>query len=128
MKEDNNLDNKELMNNNSEEEEDEDEFNYYTNKDIAKAVIKDRYGSFKNCLNSFSQLDNVYGKEVAQIILDNCGLTYLKTNTQETAEAISETDSSVPEKTGLSSMKGMDYETALTFCAGDEDLLRELND
>ena len=32
-------------------------------------------------IQSFSQLDNVYGKEVAQIILDNCGLTYLKTNT-----------------------------------------------
>lgn len=40
-------------------------------------------------IQSFSQLDNVYGKEVAQIILDNCGLIYLKTNTQDTAEAIS---------------------------------------
>ncbi len=40
-------------------------------------------------IQSLSQLDNVYGKEVAQIILDNCGLVYLKTNTQETAEAIS---------------------------------------
>ena len=40
-------------------------------------------------IQSFSQLDNVYGKEVAQIILDNCGLIYLKTNTQDTAEQIS---------------------------------------
>ena len=40
-------------------------------------------------IQSFAQLDNVYGKDVAQIILDNCGLVYLKTNTQETAEAIS---------------------------------------
>ena len=40
-------------------------------------------------LQSFSQLDNVYGKDVAQIILDNCGLIYLKTNTQDTAEQIS---------------------------------------
>ena len=40
-------------------------------------------------IQSFSQLDNVYGKEVAQIILDNCGLIYLKTNTQGTAEQIS---------------------------------------
>jgi hypothetical protein len=31
----------------------------------------------------------VYGKEVAQIILDNSGLAYLKTNTMDTAEAIS---------------------------------------
>ena len=44
---------------------------------------------FQFFIQSFSQLDNVYGKEVAQIILDNCGLVYLKTNTQETAEAIS---------------------------------------
>ncbi len=44
----------------------------------------------------------------------------------ETEKTVVEADSSVPEKTGLSSMKGMDYETALTFCAGDEDLLREI--
>ena len=31
----------------------------------------------------------MYGKDISQIILDNCGLVYLKTNTQETAEAIS---------------------------------------
>ena len=40
-------------------------------------------------IQSFSQLDNVYGKEIAQIILDNCGLIYLKTNTQDTTESIS---------------------------------------
>ena len=40
-------------------------------------------------IQSFAQLNNVYGKEIAQIILDNCGLVYLKTNTQETAESIS---------------------------------------
>lgn len=40
-------------------------------------------------LQSLQQLDNLYGKEVSQIIQDNCGLAYLKTNTQETAEAIS---------------------------------------
>ena len=40
-------------------------------------------------LQSFAQLDNLYGKEVSQIIQDNCGLAYLKTNTQETAEQIS---------------------------------------
>lgn len=40
-------------------------------------------------IQSFSQLDNVYWKDVAKIILDNCGLIYLKTNTQETVEVIS---------------------------------------
>ena len=40
-------------------------------------------------IQSLSQLDNVYGKEVAQIILDNSGMAYLKTNTMETAEVIS---------------------------------------
>lgn len=40
-------------------------------------------------LQSLQQLDNLYGKEVSQIIQDNCGLAYLKTNTQETAEAVS---------------------------------------
>ena len=44
---------------------------------------------FQFFLQSFAQLDNLYGKEVSQIIQDNCGLAYLKTNTQETAEAIS---------------------------------------
>lgn len=40
-------------------------------------------------IQSLSQLDNVYDKEIAQIILDNSGLAYLKTNTMDTAEAIS---------------------------------------
>ena len=53
------------------------------------SVARSRGMHFHFFIQSFSQLDNVYGKEVAQIILDNCGLIYLKTNTQETAEAIS---------------------------------------
>lgn len=53
------------------------------------SVARSRGMRFHFFIQSFSQLDNVYGKEVAQIILDNCGLVYLKTNTQETAEAIS---------------------------------------
>jgi len=53
------------------------------------SVARSRGMHFHFFIQSFSQLDNVYGKDVAQIILDNCGLTYLKTNTQETAEAIS---------------------------------------
>ena len=53
------------------------------------SVARSRGMSFHFFIQSFSQLDNVYGKEVAQIILDNCGLIYLKTNTQDTAEQIS---------------------------------------
>lgn len=53
------------------------------------SVSRSRGIRFHFFIQSFSQLDNVYGKEVAQIILDNSGLIYLKTNTQETAEAIS---------------------------------------
>src|SRR5574344_1375695 len=53
------------------------------------SVARSRGMHFHFFIQSFSQLDNVYGKEVAQIILDNCGLVYVKTNTQETAEAIS---------------------------------------
>lgn len=53
------------------------------------SVARSRGMRFHFFIQSLSQLDNVYGKEVAQIILDNCGLIYLKTNTQATAEAIS---------------------------------------
>ena len=53
------------------------------------SVARSRGMHFHFFIQSFSQLENVYGKNVAQIILDNCGLIYLKTNTQETAEAIS---------------------------------------
>ena len=53
------------------------------------SVARSRGMHFHFFIQSFSQLNNVYGKEVAQIILDNCGLVYLKTNTQETAEEIS---------------------------------------
>ncbi len=53
------------------------------------SVARSRGMRFHFFIQSFSQLDNVYGKEVAQIILDNCGLIYLKTNTQDTAEKIS---------------------------------------
>lgn len=53
------------------------------------SVSRSRGMRFHFFIQSLSQLDNVYGKDVSQIILDNCGLVYLKTNTQETAEAIS---------------------------------------
>ena len=53
------------------------------------SVARSRNMRFHFFIQSFSQLNNVYGKEVSQIILDNCGLVYLKTNTEETAEIIS---------------------------------------
>ncbi len=53
------------------------------------SVARSRGLRFHLYIQSFAQLNNVYGRDVAQTILDNCGLAYLKTNTQETAEAIS---------------------------------------
>lgn len=53
------------------------------------SVARSRGMYFWFYLQSFSQLDNLYGREVSQIIQDNTGLAYLKTNTQETAESIS---------------------------------------
>ena len=53
------------------------------------SVARSRGMRFHFFIQSLSQLNNVYGKEVAQIILDNAGLTYLKTNTIDTAEEIS---------------------------------------
>lgn len=40
-------------------------------------------------LQSIQQLDDLYGKETSQIVQDNCGLQFLKTNSQDTAEQIS---------------------------------------
>ena len=53
------------------------------------SVARSRGLRYHFFIQSLSQLDNVYGKEVAQIILDNSGTYYLKTNTMSTAEAIS---------------------------------------
>ena len=53
------------------------------------SVARSRGLRYHFFIQSLSQLDNVYGKEVAQIILDNSGLAYLKTNTMDTAEAVS---------------------------------------
>ncbi len=53
------------------------------------SVARSRNMRFNFYIQSFSQLNEVYGKDIAQIILDNCGLVYLKTNTQDTAEIIS---------------------------------------
>lgn len=52
------------------------------------SVARSRGMRFYFFIQSFSQLNQVYGKEIANIIQDNCSLVYLKTNTVETAEVI----------------------------------------
>ena len=52
------------------------------------SVARSRGMRFQFFIQSFSQLNQVYGKEIASIIQDNCALVYLKTNTVETAEII----------------------------------------
>lgn len=75
------------------------------------SVARSRGMRFQIFIQSLSQLDNVYGKEVAQIILDNCGLVYLKTNTQETAEAISKRlgKKTIESKSISQSLNKIDY-------------------
>jgi len=53
------------------------------------SVARSRKMRFHLYIQSFAQLDSVYGKEIARSTLDNCGLCYLKTNTDETAQTIS---------------------------------------
>lgn len=54
------------------------------------AVIRSREISFKPILQSLSQLDLVYGKEEAKIIINNCDtILYLGTNDKETLEYLS---------------------------------------
>ena len=53
------------------------------------SVARSRGMRFHLYIQSFSQLYSVYGRDIAQATLDNCGLCYLKTNTQETADEIS---------------------------------------
>lgn len=53
------------------------------------SISRSRGMSFYFFIQSFAQLDYVYGKDVAEIITDNCGLVYLKTNSLETAQKIS---------------------------------------
>ena len=53
------------------------------------SVARSRGMRFQFFIQSFSQLDQVYGKDISNIIQDNCALVYLKTNSVETAEIIS---------------------------------------
>lgn len=53
------------------------------------SISRSRGMRFHFFIQSFSQLYNVYGKDISQIILDNCGLIYLKTNNYQTAVEVS---------------------------------------
>ncbi len=53
------------------------------------SVARSRRMRFQFFIQSFSQLDQLYGKETSSIIQDNAALTYLKTNSIECAEIIS---------------------------------------
>ena len=52
------------------------------------SVARSRRMRFQFFIQSYGQLSQVYGKDVASIIQDNCALVYLKTNTVKTAEII----------------------------------------
>lgn len=53
------------------------------------SVARSRGMRFFFFIQSFNQLEQIYSKETAGIIEDNCALQYLKTNSIETAEIIS---------------------------------------
>lgn len=53
------------------------------------SVGRSRGMYFVYYLQSFQQLDRLYGKEVSRLVQDNCGLAFLKTNNHDTAEEIS---------------------------------------
>ena len=81
--------------------------------DAVVSVARSRGMRFHFFIQSFAQLNNVYGKDVAQIILDNCGLVYLKTNTQETAESIS-------KRLGKKTIESDSISKSLSFTKLDE--------
>lgn len=53
------------------------------------SVARSRKMRFQFFIQSFAQLDQVYGKETSSIIQDNSALCYLKTNSVDCAEIIS---------------------------------------
>lgn len=54
------------------------------------SVARSRGMRFQFFIQSFAQLEAVYGKEIASIIIDNSALCYLKTNSVECAEKIAQ--------------------------------------
>ena len=70
-----------------------DEFANFTKIDTFQSMLtvsRGRNIRFAICLQSFAQLEERYGKEGAQNIMDNCALIYLKTGNIDTANKISD--------------------------------------
>lgn len=70
-----------------------DEFANFTKIDTFQSMLtvsRGRNIRFIICLQSFAQIEEKYGKEGAQNIMDNCAWIYLKTGNIDTANKISE--------------------------------------
>lgn len=70
-----------------------DEFANFTKIDTFQNMLtvgRGRNIRFVICLQSFAQLEERYGKEGAQNILDNCAWMYLKTSNIDTATKVSD--------------------------------------
>ena len=70
-----------------------DEFSNFPKIDNFQSMLtvsRGRNIRFVICLQSFAQIEERYGKEGAQNILDNCSWMYLKTSNNDTANKISE--------------------------------------
>ena len=70
-----------------------DEFANFTKIDTFQSMLtvsRGRNIRFFICLQSLAQIEEIYGKEGAQNINDNCSLLYLKTGSIETANRISD--------------------------------------
>lgn len=55
---------------------------------VSVSVARSRGMRYIFFIQSFAQLDQIYGKEIASIIIDNSALCYLKTNSVECAQFI----------------------------------------
>ena len=70
-----------------------DEFANFTKIDTFQSMLtvsRSRNIRFVICLQSFAQIEERYGKEGAQNIMDNCAWIYLKTGNTDTANKISD--------------------------------------
>ena len=70
-----------------------DEFANFTKIEIFQSMLtvsRGRNIRFVISLQSFAQIEEIYGKEGAQNIMDNCALLYLKTANIDTASKISD--------------------------------------
>lgn len=55
---------------------------------VSVSVARSRGMRYIFFIQSFAQLDQIYGKEIASIIIDNSALCYLKTNSVECAQIV----------------------------------------